>query len=100
MVLRTSLDLLSKMVEFTYISYQPDKKHFNTTWKDKNGTTITEKGFVGTKEAWSPAVLIICYVLAGLCLSTCIVFCALYKIYDGHPFDAFKDEFDPNDYQN
>jgi len=71
MVLNNISDMLAN-------TYNPDMKHFDKTWKDPNGTTITEAGFVTTSEAWSPALLIVLYVVAGFCLSTCIVSCALY----------------------
>ena len=75
-------------------TYQPDTKHFSKTWKDPNGTTITEGGFVTTSEALSPAIMICIYVLMGLVLSTCIVSCALYQIYDGDIMAAFRNDDD------
>jgi len=79
-------------------TYKPDKLHFDKTWKDPNGTTITEKGFITTSEAMSPAVMIIIYVAAGLCLSTCFVSCALYFIYEGDIMKAFRDDHDGDDF--
>jgi len=84
--------VLNNITNMLYNTYAPDSKHFDKTWKDPNGTTITEKGFITTSEAWSPGVLILCYVGVGLCLSTCIVSLALYFIYEGDVFAAFRNE--------
>jgi len=77
--------------------YSPNPAHFDKTWK-ADGTTITEGGYVGTSDAWSPALLICLYVLAGFVLSICIVGCALSVIYDGDIMAAFRKEND-NNYQ-
>ena len=84
--------VLNSIVDMVANTYNPDAKHFDKTWKDPNGTTITEKGFITQHEAMSPATMIVIYVIAGLCLSTCIVSCALYQIYDGDIMKAFRDE--------
>ena len=70
-------------------NYKPDMKHFDKTWKDPNGTTITEKGFLTQKEAWSPGSLIAIYLVFALILSICVVYGVLCCMYNGDLRAAF-----------
>ena len=84
-----ALHNLSTMLADTY---SPSAKHFDKTWKDPNGTTITENGYEGSNQAWSPAAYICLYASISLCFSICIVWTALYFMYDGEPMRAIRDE--------
>lgn len=80
-------------------NYKPDMKHFDHTWKDPNGTTITEKGFLTEKEAWSPGSLVALYIFFALILSTCVVYGVLCCMYNGDLRAAFDNgESNDNDY--
>lgn len=75
-------------------------KHFGKTWTAKNGAKITEGGYVTGTEAWGPGLLILCYVLAALAISSCVVFTALFVIYKGDIKEAFRDDRVDDDFVN
>jgi hypothetical protein len=84
-----TLNNLSTLLAATY---NPSAKHFDKTWKDPNGTTITEDGYEGANQAWGPGIYISIYVSISLLFSICIVWTVLYFMYDGEPMSAFRDE--------
>jgi hypothetical protein len=91
--------VLNNLATMLVNTYKPDKAHFDKTWKNANGTTITEKGFITTAQAWSPGAFIALYIGLAFLLSTCIVSCVLYQIYDGDIMAAFRSDPNSDEYQ-
>jgi hypothetical protein len=43
-------------------------------------------------QPWSPFIMLLSFAFVGFLLSSCLIYCYLYCLYDGEPEKYFQDE--------